>query len=93
MTRRRDPITEELHLSKRQIEKIRRDVAGLRVGTDKEAAKAFPVVLQTVRRVGAQVLESLLTYWIEQLFPHLLPLWNSFIRFLHHPDEGFRWPY
>ena len=92
--RRPDPTTEELHLSKRDLEDLKAMGFEMKpVRTDKQAKEAFSEVLKVIRQIGLHTFEALLTTWIQQAFPHLLPLWFSFIRFLHHPGEGFRWPY
>ena len=90
---RRDPITEELHLNNKQLEQLRQITFGTKVETDEEAARAFPRIVKYAGKIGANVLQAVLANWIEQLFPHLLPLWRSFERFLDNPRRGFRWPY
>jgi len=84
--------TDELRITAKQFEKMKRVALGKQVKTDKQASERFSEVLQIMRKVGANVFEALLTSWIEQAFPHLLPLWRSFVEFLHNPSGGFRWP-
>ena len=90
MPQRRDPITDELHMSRKDWEVIRRVAYGEPVQNDSQAEKMFAKVRRTAGQIGAQVLVAVVTHLIEQYFPHLLPAWRKFVEFLDNPHRGLR---
>lgn len=88
MSWRPDPITEELHLSKRDLKELRKAALRKPVKSDRQAQEMFTKILQVAGRIGQNVLVSVLASLIDQWFPHLLPLWHRFLDYLEDPRRG-----